>query len=186
MRSRVVDGCLRPSQGCTSPVSLVPFTSPPLPPFKPLEIAAILQASLRSHCGSGLLRLLAWNIRGQSMIPFFNYLREKAREAVLAGVQDALDQIDPVLSQRPAPGLPAPVQQQLTSGASSTPAVSEADPSNSPATPTAAASGGIQERLAQAAKAHGANSAGNTPSVPPKPSSPKRGRGPQANDGSPS
>ena len=34
------------------------------------------------------------------MIPFFNYLREKAREAVLAGVQDALDQIDPILSQR--------------------------------------------------------------------------------------
>ena len=120
------------------------------------------------------------------MIPFFNYLREKAREAVLAGVQDALDQIDPILSQRSTPGLPTPVQHQLTSGESITSSVSEAEATIAPTTPPASGSGGLQERLAQAAKAHVANPTAITPSVPPKPSSPKRGRGPQGSDGNPS
>lgn len=111
------------------------------------------------------------------MIPFFSYLREKAREAVLAGVQDALDQIDPILASHTSslspPGIPptvpaAPLPQLA--------AVENKDASTTSAAPqqAPASTGGLQERLAQATNAIATN---NPALTPPKPSSPKRGRG---------
>jgi hypothetical protein len=114
---------------------------------------------------------------------FFDYLRLKARDAVLAGVQDALDQIDPALAGQPAAtpgGVQAPPLPQLgppDGGASSTqpPETPTAPPADSPPRPPAPpAAGSLQERLAQANTALGVNPA---PAGPPKPSSPKRGRG---------
>ncbi len=112
------------------------------------------------------------------MLPFFSYLRDKAREAVLAGVQDALDQIDPVLTNRTpvlsTPSIAAsPVPQLNAAESVASPHPTEAPPVTSPpAAPQT--SGGLQERLAQATNSIGLN---NTAINPPKPSSPKRGRG---------
>lgn len=121
------------------------------------------------------------------MISFFSYLREKAKEAVLAGVQDALDQIDPILANH-TPSLPAaPHLAPHTGTTPQLPAVEAKStaPPESSSTPVSTAQipsasgvpsqgGGLQERLAQATSSIGAN---NPPLTPPKPSSPKRGRG---------
>lgn len=112
------------------------------------------------------------------MISFFSYLREKARDAVLAGVQDALDQIDPILANRASaltpPSLPAnhstAALPQLGAAESK-----DVSPPTSPMQPApTVSSGGLQERLAQATNAIETN---NSALTPPKPSSPKRGRG---------
>lgn len=92
------------------------------------------------------------------MIPFFDYLRQKARDAVLAGVQDALDQIDP------------PGRDALPPGPS--PATPDTPPTPPP--PPLPAAGSLQDRLARAT---GQLTPEPEPGDPTKPSSPKRGRG---------
>ncbi|CAN5249434.1 hypothetical protein BH11PLA2_BH11PLA2_48840 [soil metagenome] len=113
---------------------------------------------------------------------FFDYLRLKARDAVLAGVQDALDQIDPALAGQVAPpavGPPLPQLGAADSGPAETGGTPPA-PTTTPPTPPAPG-GSLQERLAQATTTLGPNS---TALTPPKPSSPKRGRG-RPDDGGP-
>lgn len=119
------------------------------------------------------------------MINFFAYLREKAREAVLAGVQDALDQIDPAIGARPqaaasaAPALP-PAPKPSPAPAS------EAKRSTESGVPPAAPAGEtIQQRLARAAGAGVTELPGPPPEPPPPPgpSAPRRGRGRLPQDG---
>ena len=105
---------------------------------------------------------------------FFDYLRQRARDAVLAGVQDALDQIDPQPGGGPPPAsLPvtaAPPQLGHAPGAPAAadpPAVPVADPPAPAGDPTS-----LQARLAQAADRLA------QPPAPPGPAAPKRGRGP--------
>lgn len=99
----------------------------------------------------------------------FAYLREKAREAVLAGVHDALVQID---------SGSAPLQPPVT--AASPPALSagpQAPDTEAASEPGAGDTSGnpgesIQQRLARAAVGPG-----TAPQLPPAPSATKRGRG---------
>ena len=116
---------------------------------------------------------------------FFDYLRLKARDAVLAGVQDALDQIDPTLAGQAASAASAAVGQalpQLGAADSGPLETGGTPPTPTPPPPAPAAPGNsLQERLAQASTTLGPTS---TAVTPPKPSSPKRGRG-RPDDGGP-
>lgn len=93
---------------------------------------------------------------------FFDYLRQRARDAVLAGVQEALDQLDPA-----TPGQPAPAPTSVPLPAPAAPPA---------ATAAAAAGDGLQQRLAQAAGQLGPAPA---TAIASRPSAPKRGRGGQ-------
>lgn len=107
---------------------------------------------------------------------FFDYLRLKARDAVLAGVQDALDQIDPALAGQAAQAVAGGTVPQL-GAAETAPAETGAVPpatTPSPPAPPPGPGGSLQERLAQATTALGPTT---TALTPPKPSSPRRGRG---------
>lgn len=96
----------------------------------------------------------------------FAYLRERAREAVLAGVHDALTQIDPAAAPLP-PQVTTPAVPALAAGP--TPPEPPAPPSGGP--DPGPGGGSIQERLARAAGADA------PPQLPPAPSAPRRGRG---------
>ncbi len=94
----------------------------------------------------------------------FAFIREKARESVLAGIHDALVQIDASANQTPPTVTTVPTPA-LSAGPS--PAASDSDMDTSGDSPEES----LQERLARAAEA------GNPPQLPPAPSAPIRGRG---------
>ena len=158
----------------------------------PRKFAAILSPAMRSlFVVSAVREQNCCNCRlpisqREPMIPFFSYLREKAKEAVLAGVQEALDQIDPILANHESslspqgtpptvPPAPFPQLAAVESKDGSSSSVPTRTPSSVPTQQSPApGSGGLQERLAQATNTIATN---NTAVTPPKPSSPKRGRG---------
>jgi hypothetical protein len=98
----------------------------------------------------------------------FAYLREKAREAVLAGVHDALVQID-VTTLQPPPTVTTTQPPALTAG----PQPPEPDPSG-PDVKSESQGESMQQRLARAAES---GSGSTPPQLPPAPSAPTRGRG---------
>lgn len=99
----------------------------------------------------------------------FAYLREKAREAVLAGVHDALVQIDSGAAPPPAT-VTTPSPPALAAGPQAPPP----GPASEAGDDDTGGSAGetLQQRLARAAEG-----SDTPPQLPPAPSAPKRGRG---------
>lgn len=116
------------------------------------------------------------------MINFFAYLREKAREAVLAGVQDALDQIDPAVGGKPQPAPPALPPAPKPPPAPGPDAKRPAEAGGPPAAPAGET---VQQRLARAAGGGVTEPPGTPPEPAPPtgPSAPRRGRGRLPHDG---
>ena len=101
----------------------------------------------------------------------FVYLREKAREAVLAGVHDALVQIDPGTAP-PLPTVAAASPPALAAGPQAPMPESASEVGDDDDDTSSGSGETIQQRLARAAEG-----SGGTPQLPPAPSAPRRGRG---------